>query len=294
MLPPYFDHDVPKLIKWRDDDIVISVAVKSGTTWTMNIVHQLREGGDDDFECLYAEVPFMEFVSHPGKTTEEVAGDINEMTDTRRRAVKTHMSPPRLPFRDAPPSVKYIVVLRNPEEAMASMKPFMENHTDEFYALWNIPAHTMSFNNFKTFYQEMVVNFKLYMSVFQFMKDWWPLRNEPNVLMMHFKNMKDDHEGSVRKIADFLGFTPTDEQWPKILEHTSFSHMKKNHHQYEGRSMSHVRVIEDHGMVRKGVSGHQHEDGITEEISQDLAARGREVLTDEVAFKWLYEGGPLP
>ena len=27
---------------WREGDIVVSVPGKSGTTWTMNIVHQLR------------------------------------------------------------------------------------------------------------------------------------------------------------------------------------------------------------------------------------------------------------
>ena len=50
--------------------------------------------------------------------------------------------------------------------------------------------------------------------------------HKPNVLLLHFSEMKKDHEGSVHKIAQHLGFEPTAEQWPKILEYTSFKWMK--------------------------------------------------------------------
>ena len=46
------------------------------------------------------------------------------------------------------------------------------------------------------------------------------------MLLLHFSEMKKDHEGSVRKIAAHLGFEPTEEKWPKILEYTSFKWMK--------------------------------------------------------------------
>ena len=47
-------------------------------------------------------------------------------------------------------------------------------------------------------------------------------------------------------------------------------------------------------MIRKGAVGRAHEDGMSREIAADVAARGRELLTDEAAFEWLYRGGPLP
>ena len=42
----------------------------------------------------------------------------------------------------------------------------------------------------------------LTMLFFGFVNGWWPLRHKPNVLFLHFSEMKADHEGSVRKIAD--------------------------------------------------------------------------------------------
>jgi len=53
--PGWINPTVQTKIAWRDGDVVISVPMKSGTTWTMNIVHQLREKGDRGFEEIYDE-----------------------------------------------------------------------------------------------------------------------------------------------------------------------------------------------------------------------------------------------
>eukprot|EP00972_Heterocapsa_arctica_P051765 7615096-Heterocapsa_arctica.AAC.1 len=60
--------------------------------------------------------------------------------------------------------------------------------------------------------------------------------------------MKKDHEGSVRKIADFLGFKPTDEQWPKVLEYTSFSWMKAHEEKFESATIAPVPVLKKGAM----------------------------------------------
>ena len=51
-----------------------------------------------------------------------------------------------------------------------------------------------------------------------FINNWWPHRHKPNVLVLHFADMKKDHDGSVRRIADFLGFKPSAEEWSKVFE----------------------------------------------------------------------------
>ena len=63
------------------------------------------------------------------------------------------------------------------------------------------------------------------MFFFSFINGWWPLRDKPNVLMLHFSDMKKDHEGSIRKIADFLGFSDklSEQQWAKVLLRETFS-----------------------------------------------------------------------
>ncbi len=56
-LPPWVRPELQQMIEWRDQDIIISVPPKSGTTWTMNTVYQLLNGGNPDFQSVYAEVP---------------------------------------------------------------------------------------------------------------------------------------------------------------------------------------------------------------------------------------------
>ena len=58
-----------KKIEYRPTDTIISVPAKSGTTWTMNIFHQLRTGGDADFKDIYQEVPWAEFMERPDQVS---------------------------------------------------------------------------------------------------------------------------------------------------------------------------------------------------------------------------------
>ncbi len=54
------------------------------------------------------------------------------------------------------------------------------------------------------------------------------MRHLPNVLLVHFEDLKRDMEGEIRRIAAFLAIAPSAAAWPRILEHASFEHMKKN------------------------------------------------------------------
>ena len=67
--------------------------------------------------------------------------------------------------------------------------------------------------------------------IFGFIAAWWPLRHEPNVLLLHYADLKREPEASVRRIAEFLGFDVPDAQWPAILEYTSFPWMKAHEEQ---------------------------------------------------------------
>jgi hypothetical protein len=293
--PGWTDPDIQQHVNWRDGDIVISVPAKSGTTWTMNIVHQLREGGDPDFEDLYIEVPWLELVPGPGVTRRERLAKLDAMPRHRRRAFKTHSAPGALPYQ-APGTgndVQYVVVARSPDEASASMHPFIASHSDAWFDLWQTPREFFVRRDFETFFYE--VGQELFGGMlFGFMAAWWPLRHQPNVLFMHYADMKRDHEGSVRRIGEFLGFSPTPEQWRTVLECTSFRWMKTNEEKFEIRTAAEIPILDPGAMVRKGQTGAAADDGMTPKISADIAKLGRTILTDEAAFEWFYHGGALP
>jgi len=291
--PGWINTTIQKQIAWRDGDVVVSVPPKSGTTWTMNIVHQLREKGDRTFDDIYAEVKWIEAMDKPGCTVEEMAKKVDDMPDTRPRAFKSHAAPPMLPFKD---NVKYVVIMRNPEEALVSMKNFTENHSKEFLKLWGMPPEAFQWpDGFETFYNAFVRGVGFDKMIFGFAAEWWKLRHKPNVVMLHYKDMVSDHEGSIKKISDFLGYGPyTEEEWSTILELTSFAWMKRHESRFEARTVWPVPVLNKGAMIRQGSFGMARQGGFSEELANDFAERGTKILTDKQAYQWLYNGGELP
>ena len=119
----WFSPPLQTKIKYRKGDTLIAVPVKSGTTWTMNIFHQLRTGGDPDFKDIYAEVPWSEFKERPDQPDEELLERWEKMPAEMPRAFKTHSQPgpegapvPEMGcFATYREDLKYVVIMRNPE-----------------------------------------------------------------------------------------------------------------------------------------------------------------------------------
>jgi hypothetical protein len=293
--PPWLKPGIQKGVEARNGDVWIAVPAKSGTNWTMNIVHQLLTGGDTSFDSIYSVVPWPEFVERPGQEAQEVLDRIAAMPAGRRRAFKTHAGPPDLPFHKvgSGKDVKYIVVSRNPEEAIVSFKVFLDQHTDAFYDLWKVPRAAMTRADFATWFREVAIGKEMVGMFFGPIAAWWPLRHEKNVLFLHFADMKRDLPGATRKIADFLGIEPSDAEWAKINEHVSFDWMKRHEGKFDTLANTPVRVLEHGGMMRKGKLGAAREDGMTDEIARELRAVGSKILRDEAALAWLYGGGAI-
>lgn len=294
--PPWIRPEIQQKITWRDGDIVISVPPKSGTTWTMNIVHQLLTGGTADFRDIYEQVPWIEFVAYPSQPHADILQRLEAMPPGVRRAFKSHSAPPGLPFikSGTGPDVKYIVVFRNPEEALVSFRPFLAQHSDEWFDLWQMPRGAICRPDFPSFYADIVDSHGMQGAFFGFLKAWWPLRHEKNVLFMHFSDMKRDHRASIEKIAKFLGVAPTADQWPAILEYTSFPWMKRHEDKFEAGTAGKVRVLRPGAMMRKGEAGKARSDGMTDEISRHLREVGSRICPDQAAVNWFYQGGEVP
>ena len=62
---------------------------------------------------------------------------------------------------------------------------------------------------------------------FGYVKKWWPYRNDPNVMLLHYSDARRDLRGHVAKIANFLDVVLTDEELDKVTERCGIEHMKK-------------------------------------------------------------------
>jgi aryl sulfotransferase len=57
-------------------------------------------------------------------------------------------------------------------------------------------------------------------------RGWWAFRHLPNVLFVHYANLKADLAGQIRSIARFLDIPLDESLMPKILKHCGIDYMR--------------------------------------------------------------------
>lgn len=60
----------------------------------------------------------------------------------------------------------------------------------------------------------------------EYLKNYKPLEGKKNVLFLTFEGVTSDMDGTVRKVAKFLGKTPTEANIQNLVAHLDFSAMK--------------------------------------------------------------------
>lgn len=53
------------------------------------------------------------------------------------------------------------------------------------------------------------------------LRSWWAIRHLPNVMLIHFNELKENLPGQLRWIAEFLRFEPSPDAWERIERHAS-------------------------------------------------------------------------
>lgn len=318
-VPPYFWYwpfEDKYIGEWcRDGDVVVCVAAKSGTTWILNIVHQIRSLGDPKGFLKHNThtTPWPECARYPGETKEEALDylkSLDGMTNPEYpfRVFKSHYKPriDGVPWSKAikndavvpvrqKPGVKYIICMREGKDVLASFFPFFATHRAEFKKMWGgFPPTFPDFNaNFKFFTEDQPGFYHGYAA------QWWPYRNDPNVLLLHFADLKKDLPGILRKIATFVGVNVPAQAWPLIEEKCSFPWMQENEEIFKYDITSkyytgNVMNSEKGSMIRKGAVG----DGkgkLTADQEKKWQELNDKFFGDKPGLEnWLQTGGPFP
>jgi aryl sulfotransferase len=58
-------------------------------------------------------------------------------------------------------------------------------------------------------------------------ESFWNHRDLPNMLLVHYADMKADLDGEMRRIADYLGIEIAEKDWPVLVEAARFDSMKE-------------------------------------------------------------------
>ncbi len=225
-------------------DVMVMTYPKSGTNWVLQIAYQLVHHGHGEFDHIHSVVPWPGAAFGPRVHVHE-AIPLELATDWQRapekkRIIKTHSNWEAIPYSDA---AHYIAVIRDPKEVFVSHYLFSRA---------GLLGATMP---------SLDILFRMYVD--RGLPPWgcwaekaagyWAQRHRPNVLVMSFKAMKRDLRAAVVRVAEFLDIDVDGSVIDKVVELSSFAHMKSICHKFSVTPLfSWQRSVE---LVRKGTRG---------------------------------------
>ena len=219
----------------RPDDIVIATYPKCGTTWMQRIVALLV------FQTPEA-VPLMQISAWIDRRFPEPVEAVVARIEgqTHRRFLKAHLPLDGLPYFD---DIKYIHVARDGRDACMSFHHHAMGFTDQM--LQNLTNAGMADPTIARpyppvdgdagqFFHRWITRGEVpgdtdgspSMSFFHFQASWWEARLRPNVLMVHYNDLKADLAGQMRRIADYLAISIASEVWPTLVAAAGFEAMR--------------------------------------------------------------------
>lgn len=201
---------------FRSDDIVIASWGKSGTTWTQQIVSQLVFLGAEEAP-INVTSPWLDFRPVPPEATHEMLE-----AQKHRRFLKTHSQLENIVFS---PKAKYIFVARDGRDAIWSLHNHMYNATPLFYQLINEtgerpgPPLRKPPADPRRYFLDILDNDEqasVALPLWKTIRGWYDARDLPNLLLVHFNDLKADLTGEMQRIADFLDMDIPEEKWPEL------------------------------------------------------------------------------
>ncbi|XP_072172948.1 sulfotransferase 1B1-like [Diadema setosum] len=210
----------------REDDIWINTYSKSGTHWASEIVHLILNDGNPDTIDRTTTQGNIEMVYFQKDSYDTSKMRHLPFYKVIERAPSPRIIQSHLPVRFLPPEIKskkakVIYVARNPKDVITSLDRFIGGTEMGNFITW------------KEALQEFMDGTRNYGSWFHHVKTSWNLRHEENQLFIKYEDMKQDLRQAVITIANFLGRPLTDEVLDKVVEHSSFSGMKKSYQKVE-------------------------------------------------------------
>jgi aryl sulfotransferase len=220
----HFDSTVWNDFRFRPDDVVIATYAKSGTTWTQQIVGQLIFGGQEGIDIPTIS-PWLD-LRVPAKELKLAALE----AQAHRRFIKTHLPVDALRFS---PHAKYIYVGRDGRDVVWSMYNHHAKANAAWYRLLNDtpgrvgppigrpPASVRQY-----FLEWLERDGHPFWPFWENVSSWWAIRDLPNVLLLHFADLKRNLRGQIERVAAFLDIAVDGPTLARIVQHCGFDYMK--------------------------------------------------------------------
>jgi aryl sulfotransferase len=250
----------------RAGDVFVCTPPKCGTTWMQSIVASLLWPEGEAPGPVLGISPWIEMKTLP-------AAEMHAMlaAQTHRRFMKSHTPADGIPWFD---EARYVFVARDGRDAFMSLCNHLEIFRDEMRDFLNEqrpdgvePLPTWDGDLHRVFAHWLAGDDIFFGHVSTF----WAERHRPNLLLVHYNDLKADLAGEMRRVAEFIGADVPAAAWPRVVERCTFEAMKRGE-----KRMGNVDMIFKGGLetfVFKGTNG-RWRDVLT---ADELAAYDRRV-----------------
>lgn len=217
----------------RPGDVMVATFPKCGTTWTQRIVGMLLSQSAEP-RPIMREQPWIDARFVPLDLALPALAAV-----PGRRGVKTHLPLDAVPWRD---DIHYIHVARDPRDAAMSMHNHMTRMKPELLEMfdaWGLedpeiarPYPRMPSDPRAAFHRFLRLpgtgpfddyGLPEYADI---VGSWWAARSRPNLLQVHYRDLKANLEGEMRRIADFLGISTPAPLWREMVKAADFAAMR--------------------------------------------------------------------
>jgi aryl sulfotransferase len=265
----------------RPGDIFVCASPKCGTTWMQTIVASL----------LWPDGDFPDAVIEIGPWFDGRIFDFDELmarleAQSHRRFIKTHTPADGIPIFD---KASYIVVARDGRDAFVSFVNHRKNLRDDLIERLNTDAMAQSVDPVVKFRGDIHGFFERWITdapPLRYLASWWDLRDEPNVLLVHYNDLQADLEREMRRVAGFLDIDIPEALWAGVVERCTFERMRE-----EAEKIGDFQRLFEGGaesFLFKGANG-RWRGVLTEGELQRYQDRVQELLAPEAA-NWLEHG----
>jgi hypothetical protein len=208
-------------VELKKGDVVIQGWPKTGTTLLQQLLHQLRTGGDESFKDIYSTTKYIPFHFEVLPTFDPNFPE----QPSKPRVFKNH---DEYDWRPKGDGVKYICVTREKFDTIWSLAKFVTG----FIGGQNAPE--LDGEGMERFMASPVFQAGGAGTLDDWLVSWFPHRNDPNVLWVHYEDMIENMPHCVRKIAEFVEVPLTPELEKLVVERCSFDYMLKRKDQFQG------------------------------------------------------------
>ncbi|XP_043919613.1 sulfotransferase 6B1-like isoform X2 [Protopterus annectens] len=198
-----------EIFEARREDVMLVAYPKCGFNWAIQLLQNITSAAHPENEGKPAlAVPMLEFTS-PDK--------VQEMKSfPSPRVFGTHLHYDEIPASFFKNRTKMVVVFRNPKDTAVSYFHFCNGNP--------LLPTCISWDEF---FNKFIAGDVFWGSYFSHAIAWNEHIDDEDVLLLTFEELKEDLKGGIKKIADFYGFSLSEEQIQSVADRGTFKSMKE-------------------------------------------------------------------